>query len=380
MTTDILVIFTGGTIGTAPPVNGVKRQEAQQKPLTQRTPADYFLLRKYMQNNQSYINERGITFHTRQPLETDSSNLTLDKWNELIADLKGVDFSQYAGVIITHGTDTIAFTAALMSIILSHLDIPVIFVSSNEHLRSPLANGHKNFEDSVSFIATQSGNDASLHKLCGTYVAYSYDLKKTIFYLATEMKQSQAYVNRYESKTGIDFGYVEQGQFYVNDIEYANKQHKDSSINIGKFLDKHGHGHQSILEMVGELTNKVLIIHPYIGLDYSTIHVPVQIRAILHATYHSFTFPLTQASGGIYGAGQLTQTQDHANLYFVSYLFNEYASKEDMAQMKRAFYILGSTTEFAYAKLLVAYHLFEHEPQKREDFLKLAFNEVNHEH
>ena len=374
--TDILVIFTGGTIGTAPPVDGVKRQEAHGRKRGERDADDYFLIGRYKENKSKFIKERGISFHTRQPLETDSSNLTITKWNRLIKELKAIDFSKYAGVIITHGTDTIAFTAPLVSILLSHLDIPVIFVSSNEHLRSPLANGHKNFEDAVSFICTQSSNDPSLRKITGTYVAYSYDLKQTIFYIATEMKQSQAFVNRYESRTGVDFGYIEDGNFYVNNIDNANKLHKDTSIHIKTFLEKYGHKDETILNLVDTLENKVLMIQPYIGLDYSQINVPENIKAILHETYHSFTFSLEETEDGRYAAGTLTKIQDHADLYFTSYYFNEYASKEEMQNIKRASFILGSTVEFAYAKLLVGYNLFESNKIQLFDFLKLAFNEV----
>ena len=378
MQNDILVIFTGGTIGTAPPVNGVKRQETQTKPLEKRNYTDYFLINRYLQNNRQFTKERNIQFHTKQPLETDSSFMTIAKWNTLINELKKIDFSKYAGVIITHGTDTIAFTAPLISIILSHLDIPVIFVSSNEHLRSPLANGHKNFEDAVHFICTQSSNDPALRKICGTYVAYSYDLKQTIFYIATEMKQSEAFINRYESRTGVDFGYVENGQFYVNNIDNANKLHKDSSIDIETFLTKHGYEGQSIIDLIGELENKVALIQPYIGLDYSAIQIPEHIKAILHTTYHSFTFSLEESENGIYSAKTLTDNQDHADLYFTSYYYNEYASQEEIAGIKRASFILGSTLEFAYAKLLVGYNLFEHDKAKLADFLNLAFNEVIH--
>ena len=370
--TDILVIFTGGTIATAPPVNGVKAQEVFHKPVTERSADDYFLLRKYKDTQANYLREHGITFHTRQPLETDSSNMTLTHWNALLADFKAIDFSQYAGVIITHGTDTIGYTAPLVAILLSHLTIPVVMVSSNEHLRSPLANGHKNFADSVAFIVTQSSNDPDLRKICGTYVAYSYDLRTTTFYIATEVKQSQAFVNRYESRTGTDFGYMENNQFYVTNIDRANRQHKDSFIYIAQFFEKWKNTGKTVLDMVEYLENKVLLLQPYIGLNYSDVHVPAGIEAVLSSTYHSYTFSLSHEPA--YNVHALDDKG--ADIYFANYLYNEYAQADNLAGFN---FLVGTTTEYAYAKLVIAYNIFgksdpdTHKAQ-RDDFLKLAFN------
>lgn len=370
--TDILVIFTGGTIATAPPIKGVKTQEVFHKPVKERCDDDYFLIRKYKDTQASYLSEHGIRFHTRQPLETDSSNMTLTHWNILLDDFKAIDFSHYAGVIITHGTDTIGYTAPLVAILLSHLTIPVVLVSSNEHLRSPLANGHKNFMDSVAFIVTQSSNDPDLRKICGTYVAYSYDLRTTTFYIATEVKQSQAFVNRYESRTGTDFGYMENNQFYVTNIDRANRQHKDSFIHIGQFFDQWGYPGKTVLDRVSRLDNKVLLLQPYIGLNYEALQIPTGIEAILSSTYHSYTFSLSEEPD--YNIHALTGKG--VAVYFANYLYNEYAQADSFQGVD---FLVGTTTEYAYAKLVIAYNVFpkanpDTDQAQRAAFLKLAFN------
>lgn len=353
MKTNILVIFTGGTIGCAPPKDGIKNVEVSDKPIHQKTVEDYFLLTHYIKTNGQFYRDKGITFETREPLATDSSSMTISKWNVLISALKdeskNIEAGKYAGIIITHGTDTLAYTASLTGVLLAHLAVPVVFVSSNEHLRSPVANGHKNFADAINFICSQPG------KICGKYVAYSYDLKKTTIYIATQIKSSQTFIHRYESRAGVDFGYIEGGVFYVNDICKAKEMHIA--------------GNENLLNLISPLENNIMIINPYVGLDYSCFNIPQNIKAILHGTYHSSTVCLNAGAGEEkHNAEYLRRMCEEKNigLYLAPYELNEYA---DDGKFKK---ISNSTQELAYAKLLIGYNVFNTDAQL-EEFLKVEF-------
>ncbi len=56
------------------------------------------------------------------------------------------------GIIITHGTDTLHYTAALLHYMFAGIGIPVILVSSAYVLSDPRSNGRVNFEAAVEYI------------------------------------------------------------------------------------------------------------------------------------------------------------------------------------------------------------------------------------
>ncbi|RJE82093.1 asparaginase domain-containing protein, partial [Paracoccus onubensis] len=114
--TEILVLHTGGTIGMAPgpdglaPADGVV-EAAVQKLLPDATHA---------------------VVHTFRPL-VDSAEIGPDHWNRMIETIAGFRGS---GVVITHGTDTMAFTGAALCQALAGIGIPVVLCGSMQPLNS----------------------------------------------------------------------------------------------------------------------------------------------------------------------------------------------------------------------------------------------------
>lgn len=69
-------------------------------------------------------------FHIKEyhPL-IDSSNMTIDHWNQIAQDIAEHD-KDMDGFILFHGTDTMAYTASALSFMLNHLSKPVILTGS----------------------------------------------------------------------------------------------------------------------------------------------------------------------------------------------------------------------------------------------------------
>jgi|Deesub1362A_J573_1020465.scaffolds.fasta_scaffold04476_1 L-asparaginase len=59
----------------------------------------------------------------------DSTNLVPADWDKLLAAIKR-NYQDYDGFVITHGTDTMAYTAAALNIALRHLGKPVVLTGS----------------------------------------------------------------------------------------------------------------------------------------------------------------------------------------------------------------------------------------------------------
>ncbi len=171
----ILVIFTGGTIGST--VEGEYISTDNNKP--------YVILDKY---NKSFPNR--IEWITASPYTVLSENITCRTYRLLYNAVSDGLSKDYDGIIITHGSDTLQYSAAFLSLAFGNDTIPVVLVASNYVLEDERANGMENFRCAVDFIQGKHGrgvfaayrNSGELCKIhCGSrlmpHTAYSDDLE-----------------------------------------------------------------------------------------------------------------------------------------------------------------------------------------------------------
>lgn len=110
----IMVLYTGGTIGMQASANGL-------------APASGFEAR--MREQLANVQTPAWRFREMSPL-IDSANMTPAYWQRLrVAVVEAVDEGCDA-VLILHGTDTLAYSAAAMSFQLLGLPAPVVFTGS----------------------------------------------------------------------------------------------------------------------------------------------------------------------------------------------------------------------------------------------------------
>ena len=73
----------------------------------------------------------------------DSSNIQPEEW-VIIAKRIGENVESYDGIVVTHGTDTMAYTASALSFMLKNCPIPVVLTGSQLPLDHPLSDGVDN--------------------------------------------------------------------------------------------------------------------------------------------------------------------------------------------------------------------------------------------
>ena len=108
----ILLLTTGGTIASTPTAEGLAPGMDGQD-LARRLP---FLTDRY-------------TVTVRDILHLDSSNIQPEEW-QVIARHVFESKADYDGIIITHGTDTMAYTASVLSFMLQDIRIPVVLTGA----------------------------------------------------------------------------------------------------------------------------------------------------------------------------------------------------------------------------------------------------------
>ena len=91
----------------------------------------------------------------------DSSDMTPDHWMTLASEISGA-VGEYAGVVVTHGTDTMAYTAAALSYVLRNLPFPVILTGSQRPLVDARSDARANLVGAVD-LATRDIPEVTIY-------------------------------------------------------------------------------------------------------------------------------------------------------------------------------------------------------------------------
>ena len=83
----------------------------------------------------------------------DSSNMQPEEW-KIIARCVYSKKDEFDGIVITHGTDTMAYTASCLSFMLFNIDKPVVLTGSQLPLQHPLSDGQENMRLALAMAAS----------------------------------------------------------------------------------------------------------------------------------------------------------------------------------------------------------------------------------
>jgi L-asparaginase len=111
----VLIIYTGGTIGMM--------HHHKKKTLV---PLNFSEITNHIPELKHI--KCKINFHSwKKPI--DSSNVDISFWQELVGVIEK-NYNKHDGIVILHGTDTMAYTASALSFMLENLSKPVILTGS----------------------------------------------------------------------------------------------------------------------------------------------------------------------------------------------------------------------------------------------------------
>ncbi len=321
---NILVVFTGGTIGSIA-LNGTINTSSQQ---------GYQLIDLF---NKSYTGMTHPCFKTIQPVQLLSENLLPSIWETLIHAIEAEDISHYDGIIVTHGTDTLAFTAAALSLYFHAIKIPLLLVSSDYPLDQPQANGLNHFICAVEFIKQR--------KQAGVFVPYKNHHSDTLVHLgcrlASCLQLSGDFIS-VQSKAYLSF---KEGHF--------QQQNSIKGLDCKK------------IPLAARFSTGILLIKPYPGLDYSHFSLD-QVDVVLHDLYHSGTACSSPDWGENHSLLALLKTCNKRNipLFMAPAIKNADIYHSTQILIEQGAKILWNMSlEVAYVKLLLAYANFNNEAQ-----------------
>ncbi|QSX04739.1 asparaginase [Sedimentibacter sp. zth1] len=88
---------------------------------------------------------------TIQVLNIDSTNLQPEYWLIIVNAIKE-NYAKYDGFVISHGTDTMAYTSSALSYLIQDLDKPIIITGSQKPITAEGTDAKKNLVDSFRFV------------------------------------------------------------------------------------------------------------------------------------------------------------------------------------------------------------------------------------
>jgi len=139
-TPTLLIIYTGGTIGMVknPDTGALEPYHFE----------DIYKLMPVLRNFDYHL--QSVSF---EPL-IDSSNVTPSFWVKLATVIED-NYEKYDGFVVLHGTDTMAYSASMLSFMLENLNKPVIFTGSQLPMGVIRTDGRDNFINAIEIAAAR---------------------------------------------------------------------------------------------------------------------------------------------------------------------------------------------------------------------------------
>jgi L-asparaginase len=252
---NIKVIFTGGTIGSRTDGDCVRLGGSP-----------YVLIDNWLAQNERHTTV--TSFSTDEPYSVLSENITADNYL-LLAECVKKSLGGFDAVIVTHGTDTLCYTAAFLGLLFADADIPIILVSSGYPLDDSRANGMENFAAAIDFARSGYG---------GVYAVWHANGAAKV-HLGTRIIPHAPYSDMLCSLGG-EFGCVKNGRFEKNpQFAKVGKIGKSNPVFAEAALPERLDGFGKVLSLV---CRPEMLCPPLSGAS-----------AVLFESYHSGTMSVS---------------------------------------------------------------------------------------
>ena len=132
----ILIINTGGTLSSVKGCNGLVPGMSSGDML-----------------EELRMVSRNLELEAEDFCSLDSSNIGPEDWTGL-AKLIAKRSYDYDGIVVIHGTDTLAYTSAMLSFMLQNISIPVVVTGSQLSIANPVADALENCRCGIHMAAS----------------------------------------------------------------------------------------------------------------------------------------------------------------------------------------------------------------------------------
>lgn len=132
----------------------------------------------------------------------DSSNIQPEEW-KVIAQEVFNGLQRYDGIVITHGTDTMAYTASMLSFMLKNLNKPVVFTGSQLPITAPNTDATDNLLNAFQTV---------VQDIQGVFIVFGGKIIKGV----RSVKVRTTSLDAFESINATNVGYIENRKVYID--------------------------------------------------------------------------------------------------------------------------------------------------------------------
>lgn len=195
----ILLITTGGTISSIESNNGL-------------IPSD--------QNNLilTFLKDEFTDIDILPIMTLDSSNIQPEEW-KIIATSIFENMPKYNGIIVTHGTDTMAYTSSMISFMVQNPNIPIVFTGSQLPLSHPLTDAVDNLK---------CAKTMALSNVPGVFIAFD----RKILLGCRAVKAKTVSFNAFQTINREPVGVISSLGLNLDKIDNLHRTNDKPSLNI----------------------------------------------------------------------------------------------------------------------------------------------------
>ena len=284
---NILLIYTGGTIGMMKDFETGALKAFNFKKLLQRIP----------ELKQLDCDIETVSFE--KPI--DSSNMNPEKWIQ-IATIIEEKYTLFDGFVVLHGSDTMSYSASALSFMLENLAKPVVFTGSQLPIGDLRTDAKENLITAIQIASLRVKNKPVVHEVC---LYFEYKLYRG-------NRTTKINAEHFKAFSSPNFPAIAESGVHLN----VNKHAILPKNGVKKFL------------VHKNLDNNVVIVKMFPGINESVLNAIISIpnlKGIVLETYGSGNAPtedwliqilkkaiknglhiinVTQCSGGSVSMGQ----------------------------------------------------------------------------
>lgn len=193
----VLIISTGGTISSIPSEKGLVPTSAEE------------IFKKNIVSDDTIIDIKNI-------MVLDSSNIQPEEWKIIAKEIYN-NLNFYDGIIITHGTDTMAYTASMISFMVQNPSKPIVFTGSQLPLNHPLTDGIENLKSALAMAESS---------IPGVFLAFN----RKIMFGSRAVKTKTSSFSCFDSINLEPVGKISAGGLVINK-KLIKKYNQDTILN-----------------------------------------------------------------------------------------------------------------------------------------------------
>ncbi len=243
---DILIIYTGGTIGMV--------HDAHTGMLK---PFDFEQVLQNVPELQRF--DHRLTVHSFSPI-IDSSDMKPEIWIELAA-LIAENYEKYDGFVVLHGTDTMAYTASALSFLLENLSKPVVFTGSQLPIGQIRTDAKENLITAIEIAASRKNGHPLVPEVC---IYFDYLLLRG-------NRSTKAHATKFEAFQSPNYQPLAEAGVHLlfseNELRTTSTKalrvYKQMSTQVGSLKLFPGISPASVHAVLQENTHKAIIIEAF---------------------------------------------------------------------------------------------------------------------